>query len=134
MVAPSSAVSPASIQKRVGRRNHADPPMLRALTQRGLPLPQRIFLSKAELSPELRMVVARARFELGRIYWRAVDVDEAVALLSARDATFNVWIFPRVTAVFLAVMGTGLVIKGWIAPDRREVLDQRSAAPESMCW
>jgi hypothetical protein len=52
----------------------------------------------------------------------------AVALLSARDATFNVWIFPRVTAVFLAVMGTGLVIKGWIAPDRREVLDRRSAA------
>ena len=48
-----------------------------------------------------------------------------VALLAAREATFNVWVFPRVTAVFLAVVGTGLLVKGFITPDYREVLDLR---------
>jgi len=52
----------------------------------------------------------------------------AIALLAAREATFNVWIFPRVTAVFLAVIGTGLLIKGFVKPDYREVLDRRHAA------
>lgn len=51
----------------------------------------------------------------------------AVALLFARDATFNVWIFPRVTAACLAVVGTGLVIKAFVAPRRREVLERRIA-------
>ena len=51
----------------------------------------------------------------------------AVALLFARDATFNVWIFPRVTAACLAVVGTGLVIKAFVAPERREVLERRIA-------
>ena len=50
-----------------------------------------------------------------------------VALVYARDATFNVWIFPRITAIFLAVAGTGLVIKGWLSPDRREVFDGHGA-------
>ena len=51
----------------------------------------------------------------------------AVALLFARDATFNVWIFPRVTAACLAVVGTGLVIKAFVRPERREVLERRIA-------
>ncbi|MBW2523134.1 MAG: hypothetical protein JRI23_03125 [Deltaproteobacteria bacterium] len=56
--------------------------LLRALTRRGLPLPHRIALAKAEPSPEIRLIAARARFELGRTYWRAVDIDESVHLLS----------------------------------------------------
>lgn len=51
----------------------------------------------------------------------------AVALLFARDATFNAWIFPRVAAACLAVIGTGLVIKAFVAPERREVLERRTA-------
>jgi len=51
-----------------------------------------------------------------------------VALVYARDATFNVWVFPRVTAIVLAVLGTGLVVKGWHSPDRREVFTNRHGA------
>ena len=51
-----------------------------------------------------------------------------VALVYARDATFNVWIFPRITASFLAVVGGGLVVKGWLSPDRREVFHDRNGA------
>ncbi len=50
-----------------------------------------------------------------------------VALVYARDATFNVWIFPRITAIFLAVVGVGLVIKGWLSPDRRELFARGGA-------
>jgi hypothetical protein len=51
----------------------------------------------------------------------------AVALVYARDATFNVWIFPRITAIVLAILGTGLLIKGWLSPDRRKVFDDQGA-------
>ncbi len=51
-----------------------------------------------------------------------------LALVYARDATFNVWIFPRITATFLAVVGGGLVVKGWLSPDRLKVFDDRSGA------
>jgi hypothetical protein len=50
-----------------------------------------------------------------------------VALLAARGATFNVWIFPRVTASVLALIGSGLLVKGLTAPDRREVIDRHAA-------
>lgn len=50
-----------------------------------------------------------------------------VALVYAREATFNVWIFPRITAIFLAVVGGGLVVKGWLSPDRREVFHGHGA-------
>jgi hypothetical protein len=56
--------------------------MLRMLLEQGLPLPQRIALARAKLSPEQRMLVARGRVEMAQNYWRAVDVDEAVALLA----------------------------------------------------
>jgi hypothetical protein len=51
----------------------------------------------------------------------------AVALLSARDATFNVWIFPRVAATCLAAIGAGLVIKAFVTPERRAIIDRRMA-------
>jgi hypothetical protein len=50
-----------------------------------------------------------------------------VALVNARDATFNVWSFPRFTAIFLAILGTGLMIKGWLSPDRRRIFDGHGA-------
>ena len=51
----------------------------------------------------------------------------AVALLFARDGTFNVWIFPRVTAACLAIVGTGLMIKAFVRPERRGVLERQIA-------
>ena len=68
---------------------------LRQLLDRGVPLPQRMALRKAQLTPEARALYARAHLELGRLYWRAVDFDQAAALAaSARadrsdDATFT---------------------------------------------
>ena len=68
---------------------------LRQLLERGVPLPQRMALRKAQLTPEGRALYARAHLELGRLYWRAVDFDQAAALAaSARadrsdDATFT---------------------------------------------
>jgi hypothetical protein len=57
--------------------------MLRMLLEQGLPLPQRIAFAKAELGPEQKLLVARARIDMAQNYWRAVDVDEAVAALSS---------------------------------------------------
>ena len=51
----------------------------------------------------------------------------AVALLAARDGTFSVWIFPRVAATALAVIGVRLLLKSFTGPDRREIVDRRSA-------
>ncbi|AUX40358.1 hypothetical protein SOCE26_017580 [Sorangium cellulosum] len=59
------------------------PGTLRMFLERGVPLPQRAALRAAELSPEARLLYARARLELGRLYWRAVDFDQATALLTA---------------------------------------------------
>ncbi len=54
----------------------------------GVPLPQRQALRKAQLDPAARLLYARARLELGRLYWRAVDFDQASALAaSARAAS-----------------------------------------------
>ena len=52
----------------------------------------------------------------------------AVALAFARGATFHVWIYPRVTAVCLALIGAGLALKGLIAPERVEVMDPHDGA------
>jgi len=60
--------------------NRAEP-LLRFLIERGLALPHRIALSKAELTPEQARLLARARLEMGQAYWRSVDIDEAIALL-----------------------------------------------------
>ncbi|WP_437962431.1 hypothetical protein WME76_45095 (plasmid) [Sorangium sp. So ce119] len=61
----------------------ARPEILRALLGRGVPLQHRAALRTAQLSPEARLLYARARTELGRLYWRAVDFDQATALLTA---------------------------------------------------
>jgi hypothetical protein len=68
---------------------------LRQMVDRGVPLPQRMALRKAQLAPAAQALYARARIELGRLYWRAVDFDQAAALASAAraaassdDATF----------------------------------------------
>ncbi|WP_437816256.1 hypothetical protein [Sorangium sp. So ce1078] len=61
----------------------ARPELLRILLGRGVPLQHRAALRAAQLSPEARLLYARARLELGRLYWRAVDFDQATALLSA---------------------------------------------------
>jgi len=67
---------------------------LRMFLERGIPLPQRIALKNASLTPEVRALLARGRLLLGQLYWRSVDFDQAAALTSkwpdARpdDATF----------------------------------------------
>jgi hypothetical protein len=55
--------------------------MLRALIEKGVALPHRMALAKAQLSPEQRAYYARARLELAQNYWRNVDIDELVGLL-----------------------------------------------------
>jgi hypothetical protein len=49
-----------------------------ALAPRGLPLAARVH-AKSDAPPEARLDMARARLGLARLYWRAVDVDEAAA-------------------------------------------------------
>ncbi|MEO7331719.1 MAG: hypothetical protein ABI193_24300 [Minicystis sp.] len=55
---------------------------MRQLLEKGVPLPQRSALRTATLTPETRSLTTRARIELGRLYWRAVDFDQAAALAS----------------------------------------------------
>ena len=55
---------------------------LRMLLEKGVPLPQRSALRTATLTPETRSLYTRARIELGRLYWRSVDFDQAAALAS----------------------------------------------------
>ena len=73
------------------------PGVMRMLLERGVPLGHRNALKTATLTPEARGLFARARLELGRLYWRAVDFDQAAQLASAwpagaarpDDATFT---------------------------------------------
>lgn len=58
------------------------PAFLRSLLERGVPLGHRIALRDGELPAEIRRLYARARFEFGRVYLRAVDFDQAAALLA----------------------------------------------------
>ena len=70
---------------------------LRMLLERGVPLGHRHALKTATLSADARGLFARARLELGRLYWRAVDFDQAAQLAAAwpagaprpADATFT---------------------------------------------
>lgn len=59
-----------------------DATMLRMLVNKGLSLPHRIALA-SDPPPKTRSLLARARFELGQNYWRAVDFDEALAALGS---------------------------------------------------
>ncbi|APR80956.1 Hypothetical protein A7982_06303 [Minicystis rosea] len=61
----------------------AKPGILRMLLQKGLPLPQRMALRSATLTPEASALYARGRLDLGRAYWRGVDFDLAATLASA---------------------------------------------------
>ncbi|UQA55407.1 hypothetical protein [Polyangium aurulentum] len=70
----------------LGREAAAKPSVMRMLLDRGVPMQHRIALKSAELSPDTRRLYARARLELGRIYLRALDFDQAAALLSALPA------------------------------------------------
>ncbi|EYF08820.1 hypothetical protein [Chondromyces apiculatus] len=94
MVPPLPAASPASTEERLaatlptfyaGRLLPAEavtrPGTLRALLARGVPMQQRAALHELGLTPEGRALYARARLDLGRLYWRAVDFDQATALL-----------------------------------------------------
>jgi hypothetical protein len=62
-----------------------DEAMLRALIERGVPLPVRATLKEkmATLSPAVHSLAARARVGLGIRTWRATDFDEAIAHLQA---------------------------------------------------
>jgi hypothetical protein len=60
---------------------------LRQLADRGVPLPQRAALRKADLGPEVRAIYARAHLATGRLYWRSVDFDQAAALATAARAS-----------------------------------------------
>jgi hypothetical protein len=62
------------------------PGTLRAFLEKGVPLPQRMALKKAQLAPDASLLYARAHLELGRLYWRGVDFDQAAALASAARA------------------------------------------------
>ncbi len=61
--------------------------LLRAFARRGVPQPFRSALKEAEatLSDDVRAAYARARLDLGRRYWRAVDLDTAVGLYAKMD-------------------------------------------------
>lgn len=54
---------------------------LRSWLERGLPVALRAALKGGALTPEQRRLVAQARMELGRRYWRRFDFDETIALV-----------------------------------------------------
>jgi hypothetical protein len=96
---PLSPVEPSTPEQRVAARlpsfyaglildpaAASDEAMLRQLIEKGVPLPQRIALAKAQLSPQARDLYARARLEMVQNYWRRVDVEELVGLLSTESA------------------------------------------------
>lgn len=58
----------------------ADPAMLRALQERGIPAPMMDKLDKGSLSDETRRLYARALVQLGQRYWRSNDFARASAL------------------------------------------------------
>lgn len=62
-----------------------DAAWVQALAIRGVPTFVRAHLRGRPLAPETRLAYARARIDMGRTYWRAVDFDEAVRLLMGKD-------------------------------------------------
>jgi hypothetical protein len=55
--------------------------VLFAAGDKGIALPQRIALAGIRLDEASTLAYARARFELGRRFWRRVDINEAIVLL-----------------------------------------------------
>jgi len=76
---------------------------LRAWVERGLPLALRAALKDATLSAEQRRLMAQARLELGKRYWRRFDFDEAIAATSKES--------PRSDEASL-LMATALALRG----------------------
>jgi hypothetical protein len=95
LLPPLPAASPSSAEERLAGslptfvaglvldpKAGTRPGTLRMFLERGLPAQQRQALSDPNLSPDLRALKARAHIELGRLYWRASDFDQAIALTS----------------------------------------------------
>jgi len=95
VVPPLSKAEPADVHGRLAmklptfyagmllpRDSAKNPSVVRALLERGVPLGHRIALGSGELSSDVRRLYARGRFEFGRTYLRAVDFDQAAALLA----------------------------------------------------
>lgn len=96
LVLPAATVAaPASLEERLAARlptfyaglvllpeAATQPGVLARLAPMGLAPQHRAALKNAKLDDASRVVVARARLELARKYWRAVDVDEAVRALA----------------------------------------------------
>ncbi|MDI1446822.1 hypothetical protein [Polyangium sp. 6x1] len=93
VVPPLPKATPADVQSRLAAKlptfyagqllpkdAATNPVVLRALIERGMPLPQRAALKNEKLSDDARRMYARARVELGRVYLRAVDFDQAASL------------------------------------------------------
>jgi hypothetical protein len=62
-----------------------DPKILRVLADRGVSVPHRAALAEPGLPASDLRLYARARIALGQRYWRALDFDQATALLVAAN-------------------------------------------------
>jgi hypothetical protein len=81
------------------------PGTLRGLLERGIPVPERLRLRAASSLPaDVAALYARARLELGRLYWRAYDFDQAASLAS--DAG------KERPADVTAILATALALRG----------------------
>jgi hypothetical protein len=96
LLPPLPAASPSTIEEKLAERlptfyagalleekSAARAGTMRMFAAAGVPLVQRMALRAIEISPDTRAFYARARLELGRLYWRAVDFDQAAALAAA---------------------------------------------------
>jgi hypothetical protein len=134
LLPPLPAAAPASMEERLAARlptlyagllldeqAATHPGTLRQLAERGVPLPHRMALKKADLGPEARALYAFAHLALGRLYWRAVDFDQAAALAAAaRTAT------PSEQATF--ALALALALRG--GPD--DAADMMRKAPRPL--
>lgn len=96
LLPPLSAAAPASLEERLAMKLPTfaagfllDPKAatragtLRALLEKGIAPQLRVALNDPNLEPQIRALYARAHVELGRLYFRASDFDQAIGLLSA---------------------------------------------------
>ncbi len=95
---------------------------MRQLLDKGVPLPQRSALRTATLTPETRSLYTRARVELGRLYWRSVDFDQAASLASTW--TYGVERSPDTTLL----LGLAIALRG--GPE--DAADMMRKAPLSL--
>lgn len=100
LLPPLAAASPASIEERLAaklptlyagllldEKAASRAGTVRMLLGKGLPAPQRAALAAAAPGADAQALYARGRLELARLYLRSVDVDRAIAALTAgKDA------------------------------------------------